>query len=122
MPLKLVDFIITISALGAVITSFVFVYNGGSGLPVVNLKGDSGEWVFPIDTTETISVSGPLGETIIEIRENSAHIVSSPCPNQTCVAAGVIQLPGQWVTCLPNRVMIYINEAENKNDVDAAAW
>jgi len=42
--------------------------------------------------------------------------------NQTCVSAGRILKAGQWTACLPNRVMLYIDEGEANNDVDAAAW
>ena len=123
MPLKLFDFAVIIPALGVVIVSFLLVYGGGGSNPVVNLKSDGGEWVFPIDTSETMNVSGPLGETAVVISGNGARITSSPCLNQVCVAAGLIRLPGQWAVCLPNRVMLYIiNETPGQSDVDAAAW
>jgi hypothetical protein len=75
-----------------------------------------------MDAAETVNVSGPMGNTVIEIRSGSAFFSSSPCQNQTCVASGVIHLPGQWAACLPNRVMLFIGEGNNKNEVDAAVW
>ena len=118
----LLDICVLIPAFGAVIASFFFAYSGGGVRPMVNVKTENGEWVFPSDADETITVSGPLGNTIVEIREHKACIVSSPCKNQTCVMAGAIRLSGQWAACLPNRVMLYINEGQVEDDVDAAAW
>ena len=115
------DIIIAIPALGLVIASFFHVYGISGGRPAAVIRADGGEWVFPMDTAENKRFSGPLGETLVELGVNSARIVSSPCRNQVCVAAGFIRAPGQWSACLPNRVMVYIREDKN-NEVDAATW
>ena len=122
MLLKPFDFGIFITALCVIVISFVYVYGGAGGRPIVNLKGDGGEWVFSMDAMETLGVSGPLGETLVEISGGRARITFSPCANQTCVATGAIRLPGQWAVCLPNRVMLYIDETRVTNEVDAVAW
>ena len=128
MPLKPFDFFITVPALGAVIASFFFVYSSPGDHGSVCLKSDTGEWVFPADACETVNVTGPLGVTVIEISGGSAHITASPCINQTCVTGGVVRSPGQWLACLPNRVMLYITPSsengnnKNENNVDTATW
>jgi hypothetical protein len=122
MLFKPLDYCIAIPALGAVIVSFFFVYTDTGGHSVVNLKGESGEWVFPVNAVETVNVSGPLGNTVIEINGGEARVVSSPCMNQPCVAAGSVRLPGHWTACLPNRVMLYVSEGQTENDVDATVW
>ena len=122
MLLKPLDFGVAIPLLGAVIVSFFGAYSNAGDHGAVNLKSENGEWVFPLDTVETISVSGPLGDTVIEINGAAARIVSSPCQNQTCVAAGALHSPGQWTVCLPNRVMLYVGEGETENNVDTSAW
>jgi len=122
MLLKPFDFGIAIPLLGAVIASFLGAYSDVGGRGTVNLKSENGEWVFPLDAVETISVSGPLGDTVIEINGHGARIVSSPCLNQTCVASGAVHAPGQWAACLPNRVMLYVGESKETNNVDAAVW
>jgi len=117
------DFGIAIPLLGVVIASFVAAYSdAGRGGGVVFLKGEGGEWVFPVDAVETLTVAGPLGDTVVGISGEGARVIASPCLNQTCVAAGVVRSSGQWAVCLPNRVMLYIGEGTNENDVDAAAW
>lgn len=108
--------------------SFVFAYSGAGTNSAVSVKGEGGEWIFPRDAVETIRVAGPLGDTLVAIQNGAARVLSSPCTNQTCVAAGAIHSPGQWTACLPNRVMVFIGEEggrgprEGETDVDAAAW
>jgi len=116
------DAVIALCALAAVVASFFLTYTSSSDSGLVNVRGENGHWVFPIDSVESIAVSGPLGDTVVEIKEGGARIASSPCLNQTCVSAGRILAQGQWAACLPNRVMMYIDEGESNNDVDASAW
>ncbi|MDR1253243.1 MAG: NusG domain II-containing protein [Treponema sp.] len=129
----LVDCGILIAAFCAAAASFIFAYSGTGTQYTIKVKGESGGWIFPRDAAETVTVAGPLGETIVEIKNGTARILSSPCTNQTCVAAGIIHSPGQWTACLPNRVMAFIDEEtpapdrgaagnDNGTDVDAAAW
>jgi hypothetical protein len=122
MLFKPFDFGIVFFALVAVAASFFLTWPFSNGTGLVNVRGEKGLWIFPVDSAESIIVSGPLGDTVIEIGGSAARITSSPCLNQTCVSAGRIHAPGQWTACLPNRVMMYIDEGKTKNDVDAAAW
>ncbi|MCL2270206.1 MAG: NusG domain II-containing protein [Treponema sp.] len=115
------DFIIAVPMLGVVIASFFLAYSSAGDNGAINVKGEQGEWVFPADAVETLVVSGPLGDTVVDIARAGARITASPCLNQSCVAAGVVH-PGRWAACLPNRVMLYVSEGENVNNVDAAAW
>ena len=120
--LKPGDCVITICALGIVAASFLLVYGGDSGRPMIILKSRGGEWIFPMGTEESMGITGPLGQTIVEIGEGSARIAASPCLNQVCVSAGSIWLPGQWSACLPNQVMLYIDQSAGENYVDATTW
>ncbi|WP_410498547.1 NusG domain II-containing protein [Chitinibacter sp. S2-10] len=54
----------------------------------------------------TLNVRGPLGETVIEVAQGKARIVSDPSPRQYCVKAGWLQQAGQSAICLPNRTSI----------------
>jgi hypothetical protein len=122
MLLKPFDIGIVLCALAAVAASFFLTYSGSNGSGLVNVRGENGLWVFPIDASESLVVSGPLGDTVVEIDGGVARITSSPCVNQTCVSSGSIHSPGQWTACLPNRVMMYIDEDGKDSNVDAAAW
>jgi hypothetical protein len=120
--LKVGDHCVLFLMLCVVTASFLLTWPGADGGSTVRLKGEDGEWVFPIDAVETIHLSGPLGDTTIEIKGSAARITASPCLNQTCVASGAVHAPGQWAACLPNRVMLYVSEGKTEDNVDAAAW
>jgi hypothetical protein len=114
-----------IAALGmALIVFFSFrVYAPGGAAARLVVEGDGRRWDFPLDAVETLSVSGPLGDTVVELRGRRARVISSPCPNQNCLAAGAIHRHGQWIACLPNRVMVRVESgAREGQDLDAASW
>ena len=122
MLLKPVDIGVVFTALAAVTALFFLSYSGKSGAGAVNVRGENGAWVFPLDAAESLVVSGPLGDTVVELDGGAARITKSPCLNQTCVSSGRIFKPGQWTACLPNRVMLYIDENEKDKNLDASAW
>jgi hypothetical protein len=114
-----------IAALGAaLIVFFSFrVYAPGGGTARLVVEGEGRRWDFPLEAVETLPVAGPLGDTVVELRDRRARIVSSPCPNQNCRAAGAIGRHGQWIVCLPNRVMIRVEAGTPEGqDLDAASW
>lgn len=96
-------------------------YSGASSSRVVVRTQDK-NWIFPLDAEERVSVPGTIGETVVEIHNGRAAIVSSPCAGQTCVAAGTLHRNGQWAACLPNGVFLLVEGTEDADGVDAASW
>jgi hypothetical protein len=119
-PLDL--FIIALSSAVTALSAAV-VYGHSRDPGQVILQGEGKTWVFPLDAEEQIAVPGPLGETVVEISGMRSRVLSSPCANQTCVAAGYLDHQGQWTACLPNKVFIYI-EGTGKDDAvpDSTTW
>jgi hypothetical protein len=89
----------------------------------VLIEGSGRRWVFPLDAEETIPVPGPLGETVVRIHNHEAWVESSPCDNQTCVAAGHVNKQGEWAACLPNNVLLMVEGRDDlENNLDSGAW
>lgn len=111
-------------ALGITIWSAVVIYADPGSQNRIVIKGEGATWVFPQDRAEMVSVPGPLGDTMVEVRDRRVRVLASPCGNQTCVAAGTIQSHGQWLACLPNKVLISIEgtSVSNGEAIDAAVW
>jgi len=122
MPIiKFVDILIILLAAGVSFYSAYSAYIKPSGQTQVLIRGQGGEWTFPVNAEETVIVTGPLGDTVVKISGNRAWVESSPCENQTCVASGHIARQGQWAACLPNNVLLMM-QGTGGGDVDALAW
>jgi len=83
----------------------------GSGRPaaVVVEGADGFRVVVPLSEERTVEVPGPLGETIVEVREGTTRVVSSPCPDKVCIAMGTASRPGEALVCVPNGVVVRID-------------
>jgi len=120
-PVKIPDVLIILLAAGLTFFSAYTVYIKGETKARVLIRGNGGEWAFPVSAEETVVVPGPLGDTVVRIGGSRAWVESSPCENQTCVASGALARRGQWAACLPNSVLLMIEGAEDEN-IDAVAW
>ncbi len=109
--IRVLDVLIAVIGLGLVLLSVSLVYSDSKGRLMVHVSGVEDEWLQPLDRPAVIEVPGPLGITIVRIEHNSVHIEESPCPNQTCVAAGDISAANLWIACLPNNVFVNIEGA-----------
>ncbi|GMO41244.1 MAG: NusG domain II-containing protein [Termitinemataceae bacterium] len=121
---KTFDFVIFFASATFCVVAGFFVYSGALTSEtdaIIVIKGADGQWVFPLGNTQEISVAGPLGVTVVRTDLGGARVLSSPCKNQTCVACASINENAQWIACLPNRVIITI-ENSKKEKIDAALW
>ncbi|MCL2801514.1 MAG: NusG domain II-containing protein [Treponema sp.] len=117
---KIFDIIIILIVAGITFFAAYTAYMKPANESFVVIQGQNREWIFPINTSETIAVSGPLGDTIVRLNEHKAWIESSPCANKTCVAYGAVTNDGQWSACLPNNVFLVITGAKKTDEeIDA---
>ena len=120
-PIKAADIFIIFLVTGITFYLAYNVYLVPQGNVQVLIRGQGSEWTFPVDSEEIITVSGPLGDTIVKIENNQTWVEKSPCFNQTCVASGVITRQGQWAACLPNNVLLMI-QGGGTDEIDAVSW
>ena len=124
LPLKPYDFLVFLVA-AAVIAAFSQLAFGRGGAPtVVEIRSDQDDRVYSLTEDRTIAVAGPLGDTILEIRDGSVRFVESPCRDKICIAAGFLGETGQWAACLPNRVFMTVSgESPDEDDgIDAGTF
>ncbi len=119
-PLDAVILVIAAVAIGG----FSYYALGQSGpARSAEIKSDEGTFLYPLSVDRTISVAGPLGESIIVIEDDHVHFVESPCRDKICIAAGELSHSGEWTACLPNRVFLTVTGSTAEGaPVDATAF
>ena len=53
-----------------------------------------------------LQITGPLGDSNVEISNGRTRFVSSPCIRQVCVHNGWLSNAGGFSACLPNRISL----------------
>jgi hypothetical protein len=137
--LRLGDFAVLFLAVAVTVFCAVRIYGSSvSSLQLIihgeafnSVSGVGQEtWIYPLNETVQLDIPGPLGNTVVELKDGRARVISSPCTNQSCVASGAIHSRGQWIACLPNRVFVSVepaNAAEQftekaETELDGAVW
>ena len=72
--------------------------------------------VVPLSRDQQIEVRGPLGISIISIRQREARIASDPSPRQYCVRQGWLKQAGEIALCLPNQVSVELTGSKKRYD------
>ena len=117
MRIRVPDVLIVAFSLLVVAAVSVFAYGRGAQQSSLIIESSGDQWIYPLNVDRSIRVPGPLGETIVVISGNTAHVQDSPCRDKLCVLMGEISRPGQWAACLPNRVMVRVGgEADEALD------
>jgi hypothetical protein len=99
----------------------IFAVCGFSFLLLVgkNQKDDSFEIYFdgkiieiPLSKDTNISINS----VEIELKNQTAKITKSSCPNQICVASPALNSDGQ-IVCVPNKVIVSLHKKKTEIDV-----
>lgn len=87
---------------------------------IIQTEGEQVAYVFPLreeGRSRFLTVTGPVGKTVVELAENRVRVIDSDCPDKVCVHMGWISRPGAPIACLPNRVLVFVRSTE-PGDID----
>lgn len=77
-------------------------------------------YTFPLNIDKTVSVGGPYGNTVIEIRDKKVRVREAGCPNRICVKEGWVSKG--VIVCLPNKIVVFIGGRDNNGkELDATS-
>jgi hypothetical protein len=108
LGLKAGDFLILV--LGAALVVFLFVrylYSAPAG-KWVEVSTASGKESFEIGVDRRVTLSGPVGNTTVVIKNGEVWAEDSDCRDKVCVKMGKKRRAGEQIVCLPNRVVIEV--------------
>ena len=121
--IKAADIIIMAAALTVIFIFSAFSRKSSSGRKQVLIEGSRDDFLYSMDEDRTIYAGGPIGDTVIVIKDNSVHVADSPCRDKLCVSYGILSEIGEWTACLPNRIFISIQGSEEKeHETDDVAY
>jgi len=56
------------------------------------------------------TVRGTRGNLLVEVDGEHIRVVEAECPDKVCVGMGQKSRPGEVIVCMPNRVIIRVEE------------
>jgi len=86
--------------------SFPFLWSGERADRAVVRSAGRVVAELPLSRDQSMRVTGPLGESVIAVRQGRARVESDPSPRQYCVRQGWLERAGDVAICLPNQVSL----------------
>jgi len=112
-----------VAALIVLATALLFVLPASvvsGGTAVVVHSGDRIVGRYSLEKDRRVTVTGPLGTTVVQIKGGRAHIEASPCPHKTCSRMGEVGSEGGLLVCVPNEVTVSVG-SERQDGIDAVS-
>lgn len=75
---------------------------------------------LPLSADGKYKVDGLIGESVILIQGGKVSMEYAPCPDQICVRHRRIQYNGEQIVCLPGRIILEIEGAQ-EGEIDGIA-
>jgi hypothetical protein len=117
VKITLADVILIISALAISGIWFFSMFVRAEPGAIVEIHDSTGLYqVIGLDENATISVPGPLGDSVIKIAGGGVVMLSSPCPDKVCINTGEIRYAGEGIVCIPNKVYAVIQNGKSQPD------
>ena len=116
------DWLVVALAAAVFVASLVVSTRTDDGASRVAITAAQKQYLYPLDGDGLMEFLGPLGNTVVEIRDAKVRVIEDPGPRQICVTQGWISRPGEWLACLPNRVFVIIQGVPSPGEVDGQAY
>ena len=88
---------------------------GGGAEAVVTVDGlEIGR--YPLKTNGTFPLNG--GSNILVVENGEAWVSEANCPDKVCMGMGKISRNGEFIACLPNRLIVVVEGGEQNALVD----
>jgi len=74
---------------------------------------------WPLSQDQQISIPGVLGTNQLQIMDGHAFISDADCPDLIYLHHSPISYSGERIVCLPNRIIVLIDNTEHSDAPDA---
>lgn len=101
---------------------YVFNNNKGNFVQIEQNGNVIHTMPLDIDAVYYVKTSGEVTNTV-EVKNGSVSVTYADCPDQICVNHAPINLSGESIICLPNKVVVSVVEANGNviNEIDGVA-
>ena len=97
--------------IGQTSSKYAQIYQNGTLTETVNIAA--------VTDPFTIEIESSNGTNVIAVEHGRIKMISADCPDQTCVRQGWISGGVFPIVCLPNRVVVTLEDDDKNPDVDA---
>lgn len=107
--------IITLSVIG-IIFLFQTLWTNMPASQLQIRQGDAIIGTYDVNQDRELHLHGPIGDSLISIKQGKVRFKQAPCTSQYCVHQGWLSKAGQVAICLPNQISLQLIGKEQPYD------
>ncbi len=100
-------------AAGLILTAGIYLFSENGAQITVTVDGTC-YGTYPLAEDRVIPVETTAGTNQIVIENGRAYMAAADCPDGLCRKQGSIAREGQTIVCLPHRLVVEVEGAEEK--------
>ncbi len=104
--LKPGDWLVIVVGMISVAALFSQLWGGGAGSEIIIRSGGKVVAEALLNRNRDFEIQGPLGTTVIQVKDRRVRVARDPSPRQYCVKQGWLSHAGEAALCLPNQVAV----------------
>ena len=109
--------VLILAIIAGTFTAFLLSRDTTNAKVVIRVDGEV-VGTYDLSVDNTIEING--GSNLLEIKDGKANMIEADCPDLLCVHQRQIKENGESIICLPNKVVVEIQSADDSG-VDVIA-
>lgn len=111
------DWLVLIAALALLPLLYGHYWGDGGPASVARIAASGQPTLeLPLSRNQQLAVHGPLGDSLIEVKDGRVRFLASPCRGQQCVHSGWLAHAGDLAACLPNGITVSLQGGRSRFD------
>ena len=115
--IKPADFLFLAISVILIALSLIVLSGNSAGPAVAVIKVKDTEYIYPLNQPRELEFEGVLDKAHLIIHDGCIEFVESPCRDKICIHMGQAHKDGDFLACLPNRIIVTI-EGGGDSDTD----
>ena len=105
-------------AISVILIALSLIALKGNDDPVAKavIKVKDTEYIYPLNQPRELEFTGEIDKANLIIHDGCIEFVESPCRDKICIHMGQAREDGDFLACLPNRIIVTVEGGKSDTD------
>ena len=116
LSFKPADFLFLAISVILIALSLIALSGNNEGTAKAVIKVKDAEYIYPLNQPRELEFEGVLDKAHLVIHDGCIEFVESPCRDKICIHMGQARQDGDFLACLPNRIIVTVEGGKSDTD------
>ena len=116
LSFKPADFLFLAISVILIALSLIALSGRGVRTPKAVIKVKDTEYIYPLNQPRELEFEGVIDKAHLVIHDGCIEFVESPCRDKICIHMGQARKDGDFLACLPNRIIVTVGGGKSDTD------